>query len=87
MKPKAQIFAANETLELQCEDTAETLGKQYKADSHKHRDRDAHCTRYSLNFTLQLLNFPVLTVFFTVDYKWQRNQKRDGEHSEDASDQ
>ena len=34
MKPKAQRFAANETLELKCEDTAETLGRQYKADRH-----------------------------------------------------
>ena len=34
MKPKARRFAANETLELKCEDTAETLGRQYKADRH-----------------------------------------------------
>lgn len=70
MKPKAQIFAANETLELQCEDTAETLGKQYKADSHKHKDLRGMHTAHVIhkNRSLHLLNFSVLTVFFTVDY-------------------
>ena len=45
MKPKARRFAANETLELKCEDTAETLGRQYKADRHSPEICEG-CTHY-----------------------------------------